>query len=395
MLPSNIDLKTILDNVLLNEVSNFNLLFNKYINNFPENFAYESKTAEEYLRIIISSSATNQENFYQRFLDKFKIAIVSQNSKIFEAKTSSRLLIGLGASSILENSISLHPIYGVPYIPGSSLKGAFRDYYIHFVILHKNDFKADDIDNLIEESELFDNDNLNEKIIHTKYKKVSNQLPFLKSIADKLKKAQRIFGHQEKEGEIIFYDAYPKEFPKLEIDIMTPHYRDYYGGSSSPGDWLTPMPIKFLAIKENNTFLFSIRKRKGDMDNEIFEHFQSMLRIHGVGAKTAVNYGYFEILDTNIMENISNKVQLQQNEEKLKSMTPLDREIFEIENRNGDPQNEAKNNEIYNTLDSRPREEKIKIAHALQSYWKKIGKWPGGSKKQKAKVAKIRNLIGE
>jgi len=391
MLPSNMELKNILDDLSVNEVSNFNLLFNKYINNWKDDFKYESKIAENYLKSIITSSATNQEEFYQKFLEKFKVVMVSQKAKIFEAKTSSRLLIGLGASSIFENSISLHPIYGVPYIPGSSLKGEFRDYYIHFLILYKNNFNASIIDNLIEEPELFDNGNLNETILAQKHKIASDQMSFLKSIADKLKEAKRIFGDQEKEGEIIFYDAYPENFPKLEMDIMTPHYGDYYGGSSSPGDWMMPVPIKFLAIKEKNTFLFSIRNRKRDIDDEIFKHFQYMLNMHGVGAKTAVNYGYFEIVDSKIINDIEKKVEQQQNEKKMESMGPLEKEIYAIENKN----TEVENVVIFNNLDSRIQEEQSKLAQALKSYWEKIGKWSGGSKKQKRKVEKIKGILGE
>src|SRR4051812_25489068 len=40
-----------------------------------------------------------------------------------EATVRGRMVVGLGAESVLETAISLHRIYGVPYIPGSALKG--------------------------------------------------------------------------------------------------------------------------------------------------------------------------------------------------------------------------------------------------------------------------------
>ena len=41
-----------------------------------------------------------------------------------------RLAIGLGSGSVFETSISLHHVYGFPYIPASAVKGALRSYLI-------------------------------------------------------------------------------------------------------------------------------------------------------------------------------------------------------------------------------------------------------------------------
>lgn len=45
----------------------------------------------------------------------------------FEAKLNDKLVIGLGGHSVYETDITLHHIYGVPYIPASAIKGSFRN----------------------------------------------------------------------------------------------------------------------------------------------------------------------------------------------------------------------------------------------------------------------------
>ncbi|MCM8809920.1 MAG: type III-B CRISPR module RAMP protein Cmr6, partial [Candidatus Omnitrophica bacterium] len=43
-----------------------------------------------------------------------------------QLQTKSRLIVGLGSSHALETSLTLHHIYGIPYIPASALKGVCR-----------------------------------------------------------------------------------------------------------------------------------------------------------------------------------------------------------------------------------------------------------------------------
>jgi len=44
----------------------------------------------------------------------------------YQLKTASRLVVGLGAGHVPETSLTLHHIFGIPYIPGSALKGVVR-----------------------------------------------------------------------------------------------------------------------------------------------------------------------------------------------------------------------------------------------------------------------------
>src|SRR3954453_22283347 len=62
---------------------------------------------------------------YRRFYNRWSQSIQTLEpcTRLAEATTLGRMVVGLGAESILETSITLHRTYGVPIIPGSALKG--------------------------------------------------------------------------------------------------------------------------------------------------------------------------------------------------------------------------------------------------------------------------------
>lgn len=92
---------------------------------------------------------------------------------------------------------------------------------------------------------------------------------------------------------------------KLNFDIMNPHYSDYYDGKCPPADYLDPKPIPFIVVEDTDfKFRFAI-KSENDTDfgnsqilnnttigdfirSKIVESFSE----YGLGAKTAVGYGY-------------------------------------------------------------------------------------------------------
>lgn len=174
--------------------------------------------------------------------------------KEFKASPDWRFVAGLGAGHIMETSITLHRIYGFPFIPGSSLKGMTRAY-------------AELVEKRKETDELF----------------------------------RRIFGcqleDQEQSGKIIFFDAIPAQTPQIKLDVMNPHYSEYYPKDSDipPADWLSPIPVYFLTV-EYTPFLFGLAARSKEA-NELVEvaaqWLTSGLKELGVGAKTAAGYGYF------------------------------------------------------------------------------------------------------
>ena len=184
-----------------------------------------------------------------------------------------RLIIGLGASHPQETSMTLHHIYGIPYIPGSAIKGVTRHWgVLKFAEeLSKIDGRSfektvEEVSKALEEGKIL------------KGLKVDN-LAFDELI--------EIFGTQIQQGKVIFFDAYPTGDIKLTIDIMNPHYPKYYSGELPPTDWQNPVPIKFLTI-ENTEFKFYLAVRDASYKDllEKAETFLSeALKEYGIGQR--------------------------------------------------------------------------------------------------------------
>ncbi len=168
----------------------------------------------------------------------------------FECRPEWRFVIGLGSESIYEVSITLHHIYGFPYIPGSAVKGITRSWVIN------TEFSQ------IEESALKDEVFVN------------------------------VFGDQKNRGKVVFMDAFPKENPTIEVDIMNPHYNEYYSEGKPPADYLSPVPVQFLTVTNTN-FEFILMSKDKEMLDKAKVWLKDALSTYGIGAKTAVGYGYF------------------------------------------------------------------------------------------------------
>jgi CRISPR-associated protein Cmr6 len=169
-----------------------------------------------------------------------------------------RLVVGLGSESVLETSMTLHHVYGFPYIPASAIKGIARAYalYAEAKASHEDDLR------------LYPAAHIDET-------------------------ATKIFGTLSQAGKVIFFDAFPTEFPKLEVDVVNVHYQDYYSKGETPGDWMSPVPSFFLAVAPNTRFNFYLASRDSDLLARAKEWLYNGLTQLGIGGKTNAGYGYF------------------------------------------------------------------------------------------------------
>jgi len=197
---------------------------------------------------------------------------------LFEANLLWRLVIGLGSSHPQEVSMTLHHIYGIPYIPGSAIKGVTK----HWVTLNLAEkLKGDNLS--FEEATkriskfIEDGTELDIEINDTKFKDLID-----------------IFGTQKQEGQVIFMDSYPISEINLKIDIMNPHYPKYYSGNEPPADWQSPNPIKFLTV-EKTPFRFYILSKNPRLLTLAENWLKDALNNTGIGAKTSLGYGIFEL----------------------------------------------------------------------------------------------------
>jgi len=204
------------------------------------------------------------------------------NLQNFSVSLSWRLIISLGASHPQETSMTLHHIYGIPYIPGSAIKGVTR----HWAVLKFAE-------------EMSKSGNIKFEIAIEKVSKALENGEKMDLKVEDLEFNQliEIFGTQKQEGKVIFFDAYPVGEINLKIDVMNPHYSEYYSKGQPPTDWQNPVPIKFLTV-EKTKFKFYLASQVNDVHiknllNKAKELLLEALKNYGIGAKTALGYGIF------------------------------------------------------------------------------------------------------
>ncbi|OCL26489.1 type III-B CRISPR module RAMP protein Cmr6 [Orenia metallireducens] len=214
-----------------------------------------------------------------------------------EFKVLDKLVIGLGTTSVFETSILLHHIYGIPYIPGQAIKGVIRNYILLKEFsenqdekeVDNKDEKSDDEKKKTLEEKAFENDNFR-YIFGASKKKDDNQK-----------------NPDKNQGNLIFFDAFPKDKYKIEKDVVTPHYGDYYGEENeAPTDDMQPNPINFLVVKDA-TFKVYIGIKKNtnkEIRTYIEKYFIEAFEYVGIGAKTSLGYGFMQV--ENLKKSIQN-----------------------------------------------------------------------------------------
>lgn len=251
-----------------NRIDNFHLKFNKAVY-FADNKPCIIRKNKNNIEFQIQANFNCIADLIRVLLERQSKVIedLKIQSKSFTFSPDWRLIVGLGNESVYETSMTLHHVYGIPYIPGQAIKGVVRNWMI---------------------SELFEN---NEK-------KAFDDEGFC-----------RIFGSPSEskigaqKGSVFFFDAFPISAPEIELDIMNPHYSEYYSGKKPPADYLDPKPIYFLTVKDTDfRFIIGIKKTDTKLITEgkfgmesplcvVKEWLPKALTEHGIGAKTAVGYG--------------------------------------------------------------------------------------------------------
>ncbi|MHB1665136.1 MAG: type III-B CRISPR module RAMP protein Cmr6 [bacterium] len=332
------------------------------------------------IQTLLENKHLNQYYFYKSFESKYETIVIT-------AKLISPLIAGIGLTHPNEVGMLFDHTMGIPYISASSIKGDAR--FAHTIGLlddlyenHKDEIKKTKIkkdDRTYEESCCFDDEEDWTKI----------PLIFGKG------------GDKGNVGRVIFLDAYPeldaypKNIPELHEDIMNPHYGEYYSdnnGTTAPADYLEPKPIKFLTVKKGTKFIFRIlvNKKHNDLkDNKTLKDLvltavRKSLEEEGVGAKTAVGYGLFNIENFSEPESIKKLINKKEDDakkhleelenikkiEELKNMSEVDKICYKLKN----DYEESYAMEIYNKINdpSYNEEDKKKIASAFKEAWGKV-----------------------
>lgn len=231
----------------------------------------QSKRSFPAAKTFLEKKHKMQEDYLEQLNKEFGIEIFS-----FDVQTSSLFISGLGSGHPTETGMILDRNIGVPYLPASSIKGVVRTAYA--VNIAGESGQAND-------AEI-------EKYFGTVDVNKTNTV---------------------KRGQLVFMDAYPENITELEMDIMNPHFGEYYNEKHPfPTDTDNPVPIHFLVVPEGTFFTFRcyylpLEKNEKPQNEEIKKDVEKMFETAfskiGFGGKTAIGYGRFKKVDAKQKES--------------------------------------------------------------------------------------------
>jgi CRISPR-associated protein Cmr6 len=229
---------------------------------FSPDWSAQPTLKKEALKAVCEAAQKADPSLLSAWNARWQASTRAANAEPFSLRTDWRFVAGLGRKGSLEVGFTFHR-YGFPILPGSSVKGVARAYAA-----------------LVEG-------------------RTESDPEFVAAFG-------RIQGKKEEEaaraGGAVFFDAIPAKLPKLELDIMNPHYPEYYSDVTKrtpPTNWQNPRPVFFLTVAPATEFRFAVGWR-GPFDAEVrrlrslaekwlFEGLKNL----GAGAKTSAGYGYF------------------------------------------------------------------------------------------------------
>jgi CRISPR-associated protein Cmr6 len=305
------------------DIENFALKYNKAARFDSGKFYFFKKERKgDNYQIRADFSKIDFNSICERQTKQAK-ALFDENVVAVDVKPQWRWLSGLGEASVYETGLVLHHVYGCPFLPGSAIKGVLRSFLITEIWGTEKDSEAKAFNESKIMCDLFGCP-----------KDLDGKPSFYKKIFEEDKKLYKSdlskyrYGFQERKGLLTFFDFFPKSEPDIEVDIMNPHYMEYYGGEGkrAPTDFQLPVPVPFLTIGKKARFQTYVGSKfnptisalaDGEVnDMEEFLKYNSKeipslskdstildiakwwltqaLSNHGLGAKTAVGYGYFE-----------------------------------------------------------------------------------------------------
>ncbi|TXY13623.1 type III-B CRISPR module RAMP protein Cmr6 [Vibrio mimicus] len=241
----------------------------------------DNKKKTTHLEKIVKLPASPEYN--NTFNRWFELTSDANRFKQSAMTLENRLLIGLTGQGALETGCSLSRNYGMPYIPGSSVKGVLRAWANQHLAGHSDELE-----------QLFGTDD--------------SEQPYRVS------------------GLVTFHDAWwipdpaKKEHKPFVLDVVTTHHQAYYNGTQAePSDKDSPIPNHLLAVQGSFLFVLEGEPAAIDLCQTLLE---KALANNGIGAKTAAGYGYMKV-DPALMQRLLDEYE--------KRLSPEEREHREAE----------------------------------------------------------------
>ena len=299
---------------------------------------------------------------------------------ILFGRLESRLMVNM-AGGVMENAgICLDRLSGIPYLPGSAIKGCARNAALT-VLKEAADSEKSAL--LVQIARVFGWSDQEWKEGRRTAKK-TGQIPeyysdfafacgdaawpgIRRSAALELAKTASIRIKNETApwkdlgafaGTVQFLPAFPWSTPNanLELEILTSHHSKYYQGEKTVAtDDEAPIPVVFPAISAGHVFAFPMVGKDPELTASAREWLKTGIELFGLGAKTGAGYGWFsdvsqETCDKQIADEEKRKeearkakedqarkaqqeadlLQRQQAAEAMKTMSPEEQESYKL-----------------------------------------------------------------
>jgi CRISPR type III-B/RAMP module RAMP protein Cmr6 len=229
----------------------------------------------------------------RQLLADLERAYGKERSVTFEATLGGRLLVNL-AGGVVENAgICLDRCFGLPFLPGSAVKGIARTQALWEIR------EASDADKprLAGAALLLFGFGKHDVAPKGDFAWAAGR-DVVRAIVQQL-------NTEEFKGAACFLPAYPTTEPTLVVDMVNPHYPEYYRGKRKQAeDNENPIPNYFPAVEAGSVFGFAVLLNRLPEDmgvdaatllSQAKDWVQRALTVKGAGAKTAAGYGWFTL----------------------------------------------------------------------------------------------------
>lgn len=257
----------------------------------------------------------------------------------YHARLTAPVAIGLGNPHPVENGFSFLSPYGLPYFPGSGVKGAIRSSAEELALFDEESkwtiplvwvlfgFEAGSGYLMSREQQQFrghemadafgrwiEQDASEDRVLKWWLQKIKDQLPgqlreltrdqvgFCERLQDGSDVGKSLRNAISWKGLLRFWDVFP-EIDSMAVDILNPHHKEYYEGKHGPIETEAPQPVFFLTIpaQAEVTITIEMDGRVNELldvpevDSLLEEAVSNCVEWIGFGGKTSSGYGVGEI----------------------------------------------------------------------------------------------------
>ncbi|MGH8023375.1 MAG: type III-B CRISPR module RAMP protein Cmr6 [Limisphaerales bacterium] len=261
----------------------------------------------------------NRRSWFEKLLKRDPIRlprgpIANGRGKVLYAQLQSRLMVNM-AGGVMENAGLCLDRFGLPFIPGSAVKGCARRMAIQELFEAQADSKTRLLTQIAlafgwskqdwgceKKDDRFKSD-FAFAVGEEGWGNVSAQAKSSLPEADNFAGSVSFLPARPMDIAGLEMPLRPPRLGELEMDVVTCHHGQYYASNDpnavAPDDE-DPNPVLFPAVAAGHVFAFTVlplRDGTPDLLAKAYQWLAEGLRQFGLGAKTAAGYGWFDCSD--------------------------------------------------------------------------------------------------